>query len=72
MRDFLAEKHYIGSNGGSGRPERDFPLYVSWFKDGMLPLDELVTRRYKLEEINEAVRALDAGGILGRSIIVFD
>jgi Zn-dependent alcohol dehydrogenase len=72
MRDFLAEKHYIGSNGGSGRPERDFPLYVSWFKDGMLPLDELVTRRYRLEEINEAVRALDAGEVLGRSIIVFD
>jgi Zn-dependent alcohol dehydrogenase len=72
MRDFLAEKHYIGSNGGSGRPERDFPLYLSWYKDGMLPLDELVTRRYRLEEINEATDALAKGEILGRAIIVFD
>jgi Zn-dependent alcohol dehydrogenase len=72
MRDFLAEKRYIGSNGGSCRPARDFPLFVRWYKEGMLPLDELVTRRFKLDEINDAVGALERGEILGRAIIVFD
>jgi Zn-dependent alcohol dehydrogenase len=71
MRDFLAEKRYIGSNGGSCRPERDFPIFLRWHKEGMLPLDELVTRRFRLEEINEAVGALERGEILGRAIIVF-
>ena len=71
MRDFLAEKRYIGSNGGSCRPARDFPIFLRWYKEGMLPLDELVTRRFKLDEINDAVGALERGEILGRAIIVF-
>ncbi len=72
MRDFLAEKHLIGSNGGSGRPDRDFPIYLRWFKEGMLPLDLLVTERYTLDQVNEACDALAQGRIFGRSIIVFD
>jgi Zn-dependent alcohol dehydrogenase len=34
-------------------------------------LDKLVTRRYRLEQINEACAALQAGEILGRAIIEF-
>jgi Zn-dependent alcohol dehydrogenase len=34
-------------------------------------LDELITRRYQLEQINEAGRDLEERRILGRSIIVF-
>ena len=37
----------------------------------MFPLDKLVTRRYKLEQINEAYDALAAGEIFGRAIIEF-
>ena len=42
----------------------------AWF-DGQLDLDRLVTRRFKLDEINEAVAAMEAGEILGRAIIEF-
>lgn len=69
--DILRGKTFRGSIGGSSRPDRDFPMYVRWFKDGRLPLDLLVTRRYKLDQINEAVDALAKGEISGRAILEF-
>jgi Zn-dependent alcohol dehydrogenase len=50
---------------------RDFPLFVRWYREGKLKLDELVTRRYPLEQINEAVDDLEHGRILGRAIITY-
>ena len=67
----LWNRRLTGSYGGASRPERDFPLYVRWFKQGKLPLDKLVTRRYPLEEINAALDDLQQGRIDGRSIIVY-
>lgn len=72
VRDvFGGSKKLVATSGGTGHPERDFPLYLRWFKQGKMPLDKLVTRRYRLEEINEACRALEQGEILGRAIIEF-
>ncbi|HEY7467858.1 MAG TPA: Zn-dependent alcohol dehydrogenase, partial [Dehalococcoidia bacterium] len=68
---FRGAKIYRGTVGGTGRPDRDFPLYVRWYKEGKLPLDKLVSRRYKLEEINDAVRDLEQGKIAGRGILTF-
>lgn len=68
----MGERSLIGSMGGSARPQHVMPQYVDWYREGKLPLDKLVTRRYSnLDEINEAVRALEAGEIEGRSIIVY-
>jgi Zn-dependent alcohol dehydrogenase len=64
-------RRLTGSLGGASRPERDFPNYVRWFREGRFPLDKLVSRRYKLEQINEALSDLMNGQIAGRSIIVF-
>ena len=55
------EKRFIGSLGGSGVPERDFPRFLAWHREGKLDLDSLVTARYALDEINEATQALKAG-----------
>lgn len=63
------EKKYIGSIGGSSRPDRDFPHYVRMFKEGELDLNTLVTTRYPLERINDAVGALERGEIAGRAIL---
>ncbi|HLG12707.1 MAG TPA: zinc-binding dehydrogenase [Dehalococcoidia bacterium] len=68
---FRGAKIYRGTVGGTGRPDRDFPLYVRWYKEGKLPLDKLVSRRYKLEEINQAVADLEQGKIAGRAILTF-
>ena len=70
--DVLAqEKRLTGSIGGSSKPERDVPLYLDWFARGALDLEALVTRRYRLEQINEAVAALERGEIEGRAILEF-
>jgi Zn-dependent alcohol dehydrogenase len=65
------QKTYQGSWGGVTRPERDYPMYLEWFQQGKLKLNDLVTRRYTLEQINDAVRDLEQGKILGRSIILY-
>ena len=68
----IGERSYIGSLGGSSHPIEDFPQYVEWYKQGALPLDKMVTRRYQsLDEINEGIRALEAGEISGRAIMVY-
>ena len=66
------EKKFIGSIGGSCSPDRDFPKYLQWYDEGTLDLDVLVTARYSIDEINEATRALEAGEIAGRAILVFE
>jgi len=45
---------------GSGRPRVDMPLYIELYRQGKLKLDELVTRRYALAAINEAIDDLNA------------
>jgi Zn-dependent alcohol dehydrogenase len=72
MRDFFLARTYKGSFGGGSRPDKDYPTFLQWYREGKLPLDRLVTKRYKLDEINEACRALGAGEISGRSILVYD
>ncbi len=65
------EKKYIGSIGGSCIPDRDFPVFLDWYKKGQLDLNALVTQRYKIDQINEAVAALEKGLITGRAILEF-
>lgn len=65
------EKKFIGSIGGSCSPDRDFSKYLEWYADGSLDLDSMVTARYSIDDINEATRALAAGEIAGRAILVF-
>ena len=67
----INEKKFIGSIGGSCSPDRDFSKYLEWYTEGSLNLDSMVTARYSIDDINEATRALAAGEIAGRAILVF-
>lgn len=68
----INEKQFIGSIGGSCAPDRDFPRFLDWHADGTLDLERMVTARYRMEDINEATDALQAGEISGRAILEFD
>ena len=68
---FIGSRSFTRTSGGDCRPDRDFPLFVRWYREGKLKLDELVTRRYELKQINEAVDDLEHGRILGRAIITY-
>jgi Zn-dependent alcohol dehydrogenase len=70
--DFLLnEKKYRGSLGGSCKPDRDFPMFLRWYREGDLDLDAMVTQRYSLDQIVEATEALERGQIAGRAIMEF-
>ena len=56
-------KTLIGCNYGSVRPQVDFPRIVDLYMAGRIKLDELVTRRFDLTDINEAFRAMEAGEV---------
>jgi S-(hydroxymethyl)glutathione dehydrogenase/alcohol dehydrogenase len=67
----MGEKQIVRSSYGGARPSRDFPWLVNEYLRGNLLLDELVTRRLTLDEINDGFDAMRRGeGI--RSVIVFD
>ena len=60
----------LGSNMGSTRLGVDVPRLVARYREGRLNLDELITARYPLERINEAIVAMEGGEAL-RNVIVF-
>jgi S-(hydroxymethyl)glutathione dehydrogenase/alcohol dehydrogenase len=62
-------KHLVSSFGGSADPRRDFPKYVRMVEEGRLSLDAMVSRRYKLAEVNDAFAATAAGEVL-RAVLV--
>lgn len=67
----LAEegKTLIGSNYGSTVPARDFPLIASLYASGQLPIDDLITARVGLDEVQGAFDAMRAGA-RGRSVVM--
>lgn len=65
------ERTLTGSYFGSARPREDFPRLLSLYKAGRLKLDELITRRYRIDEAPEAFADL-ASGRNARGVIVFD
>jgi S-(hydroxymethyl)glutathione dehydrogenase/alcohol dehydrogenase len=67
----MQEKRIRRVSYGNARPRRDFPLLARAYLDGSLLLDELITRRIKLDEINDGFAALKRGEAI-RSVIVFD
>jgi len=69
--DLFQEKKLTGSQMGSNRFRVDIPTYVDFYLQGRLNLDDMVTRRVPLEEVNEAFRAMTAGEVL-RSVVVFE
>jgi Zn-dependent alcohol dehydrogenase len=61
----------MGSFYGSARPHIDMPMILDLYMAGKLKLDELVTHRFSLDQINEAVSALESGEAI-RPVIIND
>jgi NDMA-dependent alcohol dehydrogenase len=63
------EKTLKGSYYGSTRPQADMPRLLQLYKAGKLPVDRLISRRYRLDQVNEAYDALLAGEV-ARSVLM--
>ena len=68
--DFLFEKKLQGSNMGSNQFRTDMPRLVDMYLDGRLMLDEMVSARIQLEDINDGFEAMKSGSVT-RSVIEF-
>src|SRR4029079_3134064 len=66
----MGEKRIVRSSYGDALPKRDFPWIVEQYLEGRLLLDELSTRRIRLDEINDGFADL-ARGIGTRTLIQF-
>lgn len=64
------ERMLTGSFMGTLRLSVDVPKLVTLYQAGRLKLDELITNRYPLEQINEAIESVERGEAL-RNLIVF-
>ena len=69
--DFLFEKSIQGSFMGSNRFRVDMPRFVELYLQGKLHLDDLVSSRIKLADVNDALKALETGEI-ARNVIMFE
>ena len=56
---------------GSNRFRVDMPRLIEFYQQGRLHLDEMISGRIKLEQINEGFEALRKGGV-ARSVIMFN
>jgi len=69
--EFLMERKIQGSNMGSNRFRVDMPRFVEFYLQGRLHLDDLISRKIKLEDVNDGLAALETGEV-ARSVIMFD
>jgi Zn-dependent alcohol dehydrogenase len=58
------ERRVLGSLYGSSRPERDFDTILELYRNGILPLDRLVSHRLALDEVDRAFELLRSGEAL--------
>ncbi|MDP3659499.1 Zn-dependent alcohol dehydrogenase [Phenylobacterium sp.] len=68
---FLGEKKLQGSLMGSNRFPVDMPRLVDFYMAGKLKLDDMISNRIRLDQVNEAFDEMKRGE-LARSVIVFD
>ncbi|PRC57613.1 alcohol dehydrogenase, partial [Mycobacterium sp. ITM-2017-0098] len=57
----LLQKNLQGTIFGGGNPNHDIPQLLSMYKAGRLNLDDMVTRQYKLEQINDGYKDMLEG-----------
>ncbi len=54
----------VGCTYGSIHPRRDIPRLISLYRVGRIRLDELITRRISLHDVNEGFRMMESGEVL--------
>ena len=65
-----AGQRIVGSKMGSASVSRDIPKLVKLYEEGSLKLDELISGRYALRDINDAVASVQRGEAL-RNLVIF-
>lgn len=69
--DLIKGKRILGTWGGEAKPDEDIPYYAKQYLMGKLPIEKLVTRKFRLEQINDALELMGKNKVLGRTVIEF-
>jgi len=69
--ELICGKELRGSWGGSSNPDRDIPLFAKLYLEGRLPLEKLLTHRYRLDQINQALDDMEQHRVV-RPLIEID
>ena len=69
--DLIRGKRIVGSWGGETKPDEDISYYGKQYLAGGLKIDKLITHKFKLKQINQALKMLEGGQVLGRMVIEF-
>jgi S-(hydroxymethyl)glutathione dehydrogenase/alcohol dehydrogenase len=69
--ELICGKQIRGSWGGGCAPDTDIPRFAELYRQGRLPLEKLLTKRYTLTQINEALDDLEHGRV-GRPLVEID
>ncbi len=64
-------RRILGSNYGFAEPAIDFPRYAAWALDGRLPIDRLIDRQIRLDDVEDAFATMRRGASI-RQVITFD
>ena len=67
----MQQKRLQGAIFGGANPRYDIPNLLRHYMEGALKLDELVTKTYKLEDINEGYADMNSGANI-RGMVLFD
>lgn len=65
------DRRLRGSSMGSNRFRIDIPRYLNMYRDGRLKIDEMITARISLDQVDDAMVALDSGDGITRSVAMF-
>jgi S-(hydroxymethyl)glutathione dehydrogenase / alcohol dehydrogenase len=68
---FYNEKTLRGTYYGSANIQRDFPRLIDLWRAGRLDLEGMITRRLRIDDVNDAFAAMQAGDVI-RQVITFD
>jgi S-(hydroxymethyl)glutathione dehydrogenase/alcohol dehydrogenase len=60
----MGDKRIVRSSYGGARPQRDFPWLANAYLKGELKLDELISLRLPLEQINAGFEAMAQGDVV--------
>ncbi len=61
---------WLGSAFGGARGRTDVPKIVDWYMDGKINIDDLITHRLKLDDINEGFELMKRGESI-RSVVIY-
>ena len=66
----MGDREIIRTSYGSSRPRRDFPKLANLYMDGKLLLDEMISKKMSIDDINQGFDDLEKGK-LARGLIIF-